>query len=69
MITWTDALMIAAVSGAVSGLISWGGVRVELRWLRRDVDRANSRHDERDERERAERIAAAKETLSTLKRS
>lgn len=61
-----DALIIAAVTGAASGLVTWGGVRVELKWLRRDVDLANKRHDDRDARERS---AAAREALSTLKRS
>lgn len=26
------------LTGAVCGLIAWGGIKVELRWLRRDID-------------------------------
>jgi hypothetical protein len=33
-----DAILSALISGAVAGLVAWGGVKVELRWLRRDVD-------------------------------
>lgn len=38
-----DAIIIAIVTGAVSGGVSWGMVRMELRWLRADVDRAHDR--------------------------
>ncbi len=45
-----DALLIAAVTGMVSGLVTWGGLAVKLEWLRRDVDRAHVRLDTHDER-------------------
>lgn len=53
-----DSLVTALLSGAVCGLIAWGGVRVELRWLRRDVDLAHSRIDQLDRRVRCERELA-----------
>ena len=31
------------MSGAVCGLIAWGGVRVELRWLRADLKSQGAR--------------------------
>lgn len=40
------ALIVAAVTGGVSGLITWGSMRVEVRYLRRDIDRAHLRIDE-----------------------
>jgi hypothetical protein len=36
-------LLPAAVTGLCVGLILWGGIRTELRWLRRDVDLAHER--------------------------
>lgn len=39
--TW----LLALVSALVTGLVTWGGLRVELRWLRRDVDHAHKRLD------------------------
>ena len=26
------------LTGIAAGLVAWGGVRIEMRWLRRDVD-------------------------------
>lgn len=34
----SESVLIALVTGAASGLITWGAIRVELAWLRRDVD-------------------------------
>lgn len=52
MIEITDATLIAGVSGLASGLIAWGGVRNELRALRRDVEKvqadASRAHDRID---------------------
>jgi len=39
--TW----LIALASAVVTGLVTWGGIRVELRWLRRDVNHAHERID------------------------
>lgn len=33
----SEGLLIALLTGIVSGLISWGGVRVQLRYLSRDL--------------------------------
>lgn len=33
-----DWLLSAILSGAVAGLIAWGGLIVELRYMRRDLD-------------------------------
>ncbi|WP_293762578.1 hypothetical protein [uncultured Aquitalea sp.] len=38
-------LLPILLTGAVSGLVTWGGLRVELRYLRRDVDKAHTRID------------------------
>lgn len=38
-------MMEAVASGVVCGLIAWGGVRVELRWLRADIVRLEKRVD------------------------
>jgi len=37
--------LIAVVIGLVSGAMTWGAMRVEVRYLRRDVDRAHLRLD------------------------
>ena len=49
---WFATLLIALGSGIVSGLVAWGGVRDELRFLHADVaqlrhvaDRAHGRID------------------------
>ncbi len=39
---WLAASLVAAVFSAAG---AWAAVRVELRWLRRDVDSAHSRID------------------------
>ena len=39
-------LAIAIGAGLVTGLVTWGGLRVEIRYLRRDVDRAHWRLDQ-----------------------
>ncbi len=41
-----NELLIALGSGLVTGLVTWGGMRVEIRYLRRDVDRAHWRLDQ-----------------------
>lgn len=38
-----DWLFSAALSGVVTGLVAWGGIRVELRYMRRDIDQAVTR--------------------------
>jgi 2-phospho-L-lactate transferase/gluconeogenesis factor (CofD/UPF0052 family) len=40
-----ETLLVAVVSGACTGLVTWGGMRIEMRWLRRDVDQAHARID------------------------
>lgn len=41
METW----LLALATAAATGLVTWGAMRVELRWLRRDVDHAHKRLD------------------------
>jgi hypothetical protein len=41
-----NEILIALGSGLVTGLVTWGGMRVEIRYLRRDVDRAHWRLDQ-----------------------
>lgn len=38
-------LLVALASGAVTGLVAWGGIRVELRYMRRDIGAAHKRMD------------------------
>ncbi len=38
-------LLSAAIAGAVSGLVAWGGMRAEVRVLRRHVDALHGRVD------------------------
>ena len=40
-----EAIGAAIFAGIVQGLITWGAVRVEIRYLRRDTDRALWRLD------------------------
>lgn len=37
-----DAWIIGLVSAIVTGLIAWGGFRMELRWLRADIERTRA---------------------------
>lgn len=30
--------METIISGLLAGLVAWGGIRVELNWMRRDID-------------------------------
>lgn len=30
--------METIISGILAGLVAWGGIRVELNWMRRDID-------------------------------
>lgn len=41
METW----VVVLASSVGTGLVTWGAIRVELRWLRRDVDHAHTRLD------------------------
>lgn len=36
--TLSDPILIAVLSGVISGGIAFGGLRTHLAWLRRDVD-------------------------------
>jgi len=40
-----ESWLLALATAVVTGLVTWGGVRVELRWLRRDMDRLEKRQD------------------------
>lgn len=40
-----EAIGLVISAGAVQGLITWGATRVEIRYLRRDTDRAHWRLD------------------------
>lgn len=37
-----EVILGGALSGLVAGLIAWGGLKVELRYHRRDIDRAQA---------------------------
>ena len=39
--TLSDTFIVVIVSACLNGAIIWGVVRTELKYLRRDVDRAN----------------------------
>lgn len=45
-----ESWLLALVTAVITGLVTWGGIRVELRWLRRDVDWAHRRIDQLDRR-------------------
>ena len=40
-----NELYAVIAAGLVQGLVTWGALRVEIRYLRRDVDRAHWRLD------------------------
>lgn len=41
----TESWLLALATAIATGLVTWGAIRVELRWLRRDVDHAHRRLD------------------------
>lgn len=41
----SDALMIAVVTGISAGGTAWGATTVQMKWLRRDVNRAQNTAD------------------------
>lgn len=41
-----ETIVGVILAGALQGLITWGAVRVEIRYLRRDIDRAHWRLDQ-----------------------
>jgi hypothetical protein len=59
-------LLIAGVVGLVQGLIIWGGLRVEMRYMRRDVDQAVSRLDAFEQRGLNELSAARTADFNAL---
>jgi hypothetical protein len=40
-----EILLQNLLPSIVTGLIAWGGIRAEMKYLRRDVDRAHERLD------------------------
>lgn len=42
----SEAILIAVVTGVITAAVNWGIVKVQLDWLRRDVDAAHKRLDE-----------------------
>lgn len=53
----SDTLVVMILSAVINGAIVWGVMRTELRWLRRDVDRANGWIDKEQERSMVPRKA------------
>ena len=43
-----ETLALVLATALVNGLVTWGVVKTELRWLRRDVDLAHLRIDRID---------------------
>lgn len=41
-----NELLPVLFTGIVCGLVTWGGVSVEMKYLRRDVDAANRKIDD-----------------------
>ncbi len=41
-----ESVLPAILAGMASGLITWGAIRTELKWLRRDTDLAHERIDD-----------------------
>ena len=58
-------LLLMMLAGIVQGLVTWGALRVELRYLRRDVDRAHERLNGMDRRE----LDAARSAVLSAQRS
>ncbi len=54
METVLDSLVGALVGGVVTGAAAWSAIRVELRYLRRDVDHLFNLFREMDRRMREE---------------
>lgn len=54
-----QAIVSGLVGGAVAGVAAVATIRVELRWLRRDVDLAHARIDSLDRRGRDGKATAA----------
>ena len=45
LLSLTDSLLIALVTGAGSGLMAWGALRLELRYMKREINAAHRRLD------------------------
>jgi hypothetical protein len=45
MLDLPATLLIAVVSGAGSGLMAWAALRMELRYMKRDINAAHKRLD------------------------
>lgn len=54
----SETVWVLVVSAVVNGAIVWGVVRTELKYLRRDVDRAHKRLDDYEELERRCQVRA-----------
>ena len=49
-------VLVSLAGGLACGLVTWGGLRVELRYLRRDIDRAHDRLDRIEQRGTVQRL-------------
>jgi len=38
----SDTLIVAILTGLVSGAATWGAVRIEMKYMRRDIDSAHA---------------------------
>lgn len=47
-----EAVIVALLTAAINGAVTWGVVSTKLDWLRRDVDLAHSRLDKLIQHER-----------------
>ena len=52
----SDAVWLVIISGIVNGAVTWGVVRTEMKYLRRDVDHAHKRIDDYELLERRAQV-------------
>ena len=55
---WVSSIVQAVIGGLITGGAAWTAIRVELKWLRRDVDEA--RRDVRRAHERIDSLGAGR---------
>ena len=60
-----ENILLIAATALLNGAVTWGIVKTQLAWLRRDVDMAHERISEHD-KEHAASVAALNARFDTL---